>query len=176
MTGEISACRRIIPVLLALAFGMSLANAQQQSSQDKTQTPPTSGKAADTGQPPAEPLFRDYKGVSIGMSVDDVRKKLGKPAEKDDRMDFFVFSDKERARVYYDNDKKVYAVIVTYIGKSSGAPAPSAVLGSDIEAKPDGSMYKMVNYPAAGYWVAYSRTPGDEPMVMVTMQKSSSPK
>jgi hypothetical protein len=37
-------------------------------------------------------------------------------------------------------------------------------------------MYKMVNYPAAGYWVAYSRTPGDEPMVMVTMQKSSSPK
>jgi hypothetical protein len=41
-----------------------------------------------------------------------------------------------------------------------------------IEAKPDGSMYKMTTYPQAGYWVAYSRTPGDAPLVMITMQKT----
>lgn len=119
----------------------------------------------------AEPLFRDYKGVQIGMSADEVRAKLGKPEEKSDGMDFFVFSDKERARVYYQ-DGKASAVIATYMGKDNDAPTPLAVLGTDIEAKPDGSLYRMMTYPQAGYWVAYSRTPGDTPLVMITMQKS----
>ena len=42
----------------------------------------------------------------------------------------------------------------------------------EIEAKPDGSMYQMTPYKEAGYWVAYSRTPGEQPMVIITMQKS----
>ncbi len=118
-----------------------------------------------------EPLYREYKGVHIGMSADDVRTKLGKPEEKSDAMDFYVFSDRERARVYYQ-DGKASAIIATYMGKESGAPAPAAVIGTDIEAKPDGSLYQMKTYPQAGYWVAYSRTSGDSPMVIITMQKS----
>ncbi|HEY9402075.1 MAG TPA: hypothetical protein VIQ24_05240 [Pyrinomonadaceae bacterium] len=118
-----------------------------------------------------EPLYREYKGVHIGMSAQDVRARLGKPEEKSDAMDFYVFSDRERARVYYQ-DGKVSAIIATYMGKESGAPAPLQVIGTDIEAKPDGSLYQMKTYPQAGYWVAYSRTPGDSPMVMITMQKS----
>ena len=120
---------------------------------------------------PAEPLYREYRGVTLGMSASDVRAKLGKPEEKSDEMDFFVFNERERARVYY-KDGKASAVIATYIGKDASAPAPAAVLGAEIEAKPDGSMYLMTPYPQAGYWVAYSRTPGDSPMVMITMQKS----
>lgn len=120
----------------------------------------------------AEPLFKEYKGVRVGLSADEVRAKLGKPEEKSDAMDFFVFSDRERARVYYDKDKKAHAVIVTYIGRNGGAPLPAAVIGTEIEAKADGSMYQMVTYPQAGYWVAYSRTAGDSPMVMITMQKT----
>jgi hypothetical protein len=108
--------------------------------------------------------------VTLGMSAKDARAKLGKPEEKGEAMDFFVFSEKERARLYYQ-DGKVSAIIATYIGKDGGAPPPAAVLGAEIEAKPDGSLYKMVTYPRAGYWVAYSRTPGDSPMVMITMQK-----
>lgn len=118
-----------------------------------------------------EPLYREYKGIQIGMSAQDVRTKLGKPEEKSDAMDFYVFSDQERARVYY-KDGKATAIIATYMGKDSGAPAPVAVIGTDIEAKPDGSLYQMKTYPQAGYWVAYSRTSGDSPMVIITMQKS----
>jgi hypothetical protein len=120
---------------------------------------------------PAEPLYREYRGVTLGMSADEVRAKLGKPSEKSDDMDFFVFNERERARVYYKGGK-ASAVIATYIGRDAGAPAPAAVLGAEIEAKPDGSMYQMTPYPQAGYWVAYSRTPGDAPMIMITMQKS----
>lgn len=63
------------------------------------------------------------------------------------------------------------AIIATYIGKDGGAPPPASVLGTEIKAKPDGSLYKMVTYPGADYWIAYSRTAGDSPLVMITIQK-----
>ncbi len=44
-----------------------------------------------------------------------------------------------------------------------------------MEAKPDGSAYKLVTYPRAGYWVAYSRTAGDEPLTIITMQRTQTP-
>ncbi|HEV2802588.1 MAG TPA: hypothetical protein VGW12_19100 [Pyrinomonadaceae bacterium] len=119
----------------------------------------------------AEPVYREYKGIQIGMSAENVRAKFGKPVEKSDAMDFYVFSERERARIYYQ-DGKVSAIISTYLGRDSGAPTPVAVIGTDIEAKPDGSLYQMKTYPQAGYWVAYSRTAGDSPMVIITMQKS----
>ena len=105
------------------------------------------------------------------MSADEVRGKLGKPEEKFDEFDIFALSDKERARVYYDKDRKARAVSVTYLG-TAGAPKPADVIGTEVEAREDGSMHKLVTYPEAGYWVSYSRTAGDSPLVMVTMQKT----
>jgi hypothetical protein len=159
---------------LTVAILLPFAAAAQEAS---TTTRATGAEATPQSTPStaagvaAEPLLRDYKGVTLGMSAKDARVKLGKPAEKGEAMDFFVFSEKERARVYYQ-DGKVSAIIAIYIGKEGGAPSPATVLGAEIEAKPDGSLYKMVTYPGAGYWVAYSRTPGDSPMVMITMQKT----
>ena len=140
--------------------------------QTQTQAQTVSTKAAQASNVPAdEPLYRGYKGVQIGTSQDEARKKLGSIQDKSKEMDFFVFSNRERARAYYDDKGKLSALIVTYIGKSADAPTPEAVFGSQAEAKPDGSIYKIVSYPKAGYWVAYSRTAGDEPMTMITMQK-----
>jgi hypothetical protein len=45
------------------------------------------------------------------------------------------------------------------------------VLGVELQAKPDGSMYELKRYPDAGYWVSYNRTAGDKPIVTITMQK-----
>ncbi|HJR08135.1 MAG TPA: hypothetical protein VJ842_12815 [Pyrinomonadaceae bacterium] len=116
------------------------------------------------------PLYKEYKGVHLGMSADEVRQKLGKPEETGKEQDLFVFSDTERSRVYYDSAKKATAIISTFIGKASNAPTPEAVLGTTIEAKSDGTLYKLVQYPEAGYWVAYSRTAGNEPLTIITMQ------
>ena len=167
--------------ILAPAAGAQESTPQQQQKAETTSTAQTTAStkpaeaqpaAAASAPAPAEPLFKEYKGVRVGLSAEEVRAKLGKPEEKSDQMDFFVFSDRERARVYYDADKKAHAVIVTYIGSNGGAPLPPAVIGTEIEPKADGSLYKMVTYPQAGYWVAYSRTPGDSPLVMITMQKT----
>jgi hypothetical protein len=118
-----------------------------------------------------KPLYVEYKGVRIGMETDEVRKKLGEPTDKGNVQDFFVFSEKESAQVFYDKTHKVMAISVNYVGEASGAPLPKVVLGTEVEAKADGAIHKMVRYPQAGYWVSYNRTGGDDPLVTVTMQK-----
>ena len=158
--------------LASFAFAQSPAQpappaAESARAGDKTTMPSATVAAVAT---PA-PLYGEYRGVKLGMSAGEVRAKLGDAEEKSDAMDFYVFSDTERARVYYQGGK-ASAIIATYLGRDAAAPAPAAVLGEEIEAKPDGSMYRMTMYPQAGYWVAYSRTAGDSPLVIITMQKT----
>ena len=117
------------------------------------------------------PHYEEFRGVRLGMTADEARERLGKPKDRDDAMDYYEFSDSQRARVYYDADKRVEAIIATYIGAEGGAPAPEAILGTAVEFASDGSGAKKIDYPAAGYWVAYSRTAGDQPFVMITMKK-----
>jgi hypothetical protein len=119
-----------------------------------------------------EPLFQTYRGVQIGFLADDVRKKLGTPANKDDDQDFYRINEKETAQVLYDKaSRKVTAISVDFLSGASEIITPQQVFGSDIEAKPDGSKYKMVRYPKVGYWISYSRTAGTDPIITVTLQK-----
>ncbi len=127
--------------------------------------------AQDDDKKDEQPSFREYKGIKLGMPADAVRKLLGKPADKGDTQDLFTFGDHETAQFYYDAAHNVSAISVSYFGDVSKAPAAKVVLGADAEAKPDGSLYKMIRYPKAGYWVSYSRTAGDSPMVIVAVQK-----
>ena len=119
----------------------------------------------------AAPVYADYKGIRIDMSADEVRSKLDHLKEKGKDQDVFVFYDAESAQVYYDARGKVTAISAIYMGDGMSAPKPEAVLGEDIQAKPDGSMYELKRYPTTGYWVAYSRTAGKNPIITVTMQK-----
>jgi hypothetical protein len=196
--------RRVTRLLLVsslcattLAFAAAGVGAQetaQPQAQTQTPTPAPTQTRTDDGQPatqtapqgeetapapaaaatPAAPLYSEFKGVKIGTSRDEARKMLGNPREKDKQQDFFLLSDRERARVYYDDKGAATAVIVTYVGKSGDIPTPKAILGTEPEQKPDGSIYKIVYYPEAGYWIAYSRTAGDNPLTIITMQRIAS--
>lgn len=117
-----------------------------------------------------EPPFSAYKGVRIGMTAEEARKLLGNPTEKDDKQDVYSFNDNESCQVYYDATKKVSAVSVTYFGGKS-VPTAKAVLGDEPEARQDGSVYKLIRFPKAGYWVSYTRTSGDSPMTIIAIQK-----
>jgi hypothetical protein len=147
----------LVPLLAATVLAFAAAGARAQDGPSP---------AADKDGPP----FHDYKGVHIGMTTDEARKKLGNPADKGDAQDFYSFNDKESAQLYYDSDHKVFAIAVTYLS-ADGAPAPKSVLGSEADKKDDGSLYKMVRFPKAGCWVSYVRTTGDAPMTIVTLQK-----
>ena len=120
--------------------------------------------------PEEDPVFHEYRGVKIGWVADDVRKKLGSPANKGDEQDFYVFGEKETCQVLYDKGQ-VTAISVDFMNGAKEVITPQQVFGSDFEAKPDGSKYKLVRYPKAGYWVSYSRTAGDTPIITVTIQR-----
>jgi hypothetical protein len=157
-----------IAVSLAVLALFSLANAQ-------TRVPRTATPGAQAALPAAqvlEPVLREYRGVQIGMSQEQARQRLGTPGDVSDRQDFYAFSGVESAQVFFDAQKRVMAVSVNYLGEQSGAPAPEKVFGTPVPATPDGSIYKMIRYEHAGYFVVYSRSGGDAPpLVTVTMQK-----
>lgn len=111
-----------------------------------------------------------FRGVKIGMATEDARKKLGSPREKSPEQDFYVFNDNEAVQIYYDKGA-VSAISIDYMNGANSIPSAKDVLGSDADAKADGSIHKVVRYPKAGYWVSYSRTAGNEPTITVTMQK-----
>lgn len=118
-----------------------------------------------------QPFYREYKGVSLGMTAADARAKLGRPTEMSDAQDFYNVSDRQTVQVHYGADKKVSAIAITYLDAKAGAPDPKSVFGADVEARTDGSVYKMERYTKAGCWVSYSRTAGSAPLVVVMLSK-----
>lgn len=159
-------------LLPAVLIACSIAHAQTSAT---TPPPPqevatvTNSSAAKATKPNV-PMFDDYRGVTIGMSANEVRSKLNN-IKKGDGQDLLNFSEHETAQIYYDDKGKVTAISIDYIGDNSGAPTPETVLGTTITAKPDGSMYQLNRYSDAGYWVSYNRTAGDKPIITITMQK-----
>jgi len=139
-----------------LASSLSSATAQRRAAQNGDEE---------------TPVFHEYRGVQIGMAADEARKKLGGPKDKSEEQDFFVINDKETAQVVYDKAHKVSAISVDYLSGATDVPTPRAVVGSDIQPKPDGSQNKLVRYQKAGFWVCYNKTAGDSPMISVTIQK-----
>ena len=134
----------------------------------------TAQKRANLATVEEQPKFHEYRGVQLGWLADDVRKKLGAPANKGDEQDFYIFGDKETAQIFYDKDsRQVTAISVDFMSGAREVITPEQVFGSDFEAKADGSKSKLVRYPKAGYWVSYSRTAGDTPIITVTIQKLS---
>lgn len=117
-----------------------------------------------------EPLFTEFKGVRIGTPTEEARKKLGSPTNKADDQDLW-YSDTQTLQVYYDKNKAVSAISIDFSSGATGIPSAKDVIGGEPDAKADGSAYKMVRYPKAGYWVSYSRTAGASPTVTVTIQK-----
>ncbi|HYJ87020.1 MAG TPA: hypothetical protein VEW46_13250 [Pyrinomonadaceae bacterium] len=148
-------------VLIIAAAGFTLSNAQA----------PRKVAASHSGGEDPSPLFLEYRGVQLGMTADEVRKKLGAPREKGDEQDFYVFGENETAQVLYDKTHKVTAISADFMTIGNNTPTAKDVFGADVEAKADGSVYKMVRYAKAGYWLSFNRTSGTSPMTTVTLQR-----
>jgi hypothetical protein len=154
-------CTRAVAFIVA-AISLVVFSVGHAPAQRKAATP--------SGEEEASP-YKDYRGVQLGMTADEVRKKLGNPKDKGDEQDFFVFGDNESAQIVYDSTHKVITISADYLSTEATVPTCKQVLGSEVEAKADGSVYKMVRFPKAGYWLSYNRTAGASPMTSITWQK-----
>lgn len=120
--------------------------------------------------PKVQKAMSEYRGISIGMKTDEVRAKLGEPKDKSVEMDMYSFAETETAQFYYET-QVVKAMMITFTGDLKAAPTPLEVFGADAEVKEDGSIFKMVRYPKAGYWISYNRSGGTDQVISLAFQK-----
>jgi len=114
-----------------------------------------------------QPLYREYRGVRLGMTAAETRAKLGEPAMKSDEQDFYVFSANETAQIVYTG-QKVVTISTDYNG-GVGAPDYKSVVGEDLLQKPDGSSFRMVLYDSERFWVSYYKSASVQPVVTITI-------
>jgi hypothetical protein len=143
----------VLGAALWFLMAASIAQAQRKASEDDSA------------------VFHDYRGIQLGMSADEVRKKLGEPKDKADEQDFYIFGETETAQIVYDKTHKVITISADFLTAATSIPTSKQVFGAEVEAKGDGSVYKMVRFPKAGYWLSYNRTSGNSPLTTVTLQK-----
>ena len=162
----------MVGVLMILVTWLASRSFAQEVAQQKAVTGPTASKS---GTP--APVMTEYRGVKIGLTAGNVRDLIDeKPQSEDDSGYFYVFSDSETAQILLDDNKRVRAIAVTYLGKDANAPTYEAVFGKDMPVKhsADGRVYNMVTYPKSGFWVAYSSL-GPEaknPLISITIQST----
>ena len=148
----------VMTTLLVLAWG---AKAQAQKSRAAVNAAPAVNQ---------QPLYREYKGVRLGMTAEEVRTKLGNPTFMDKELGYFVVSETETVQIAYDTAGKVKIISIDY-QNGIGAPEPRAVVGAELETRENGSLYKVVHYENQGFWVSYGRTAGPVIIVSITIQK-----
>lgn len=117
-----------------------------------------------------QPIYTQYRGIHLGMTATEVRAKLGDPVMKSTEQDYYVMSSNETAQFVYDADQKVVTISTDYVG-GVGAPDFKKVVGEGaLLEKPDGSLFRMVQYKSAGMWVSYHKSATTAPVVTVTIQ------
>ena len=128
---------------------------------------------AQTGSKKITPVFLDYKGIKIGMPADDVRARLGKAKSDDKDGLFYTISEIETVQIIFDAQQKVRTMSIMFDGENLNPLKFEDVFGKSVEPEKQagGSIYKLISYPDAGYWVSYNRMAGDKPMTVVVMQK-----
>ena len=150
----------LIGALLILLLGSLVANGQSVAPGAIT---------ARGGAQAQQPLYREYRGVRLGMTATEVRAKLGEPALKSDEQDFFVISANETAQIAYNAAQKVMTISTDYAG-GIGAPDYRTAVGEGmLLTRPDGSVFKMAMYDSERFWVSYNKSATTVPVVTITI-------
>jgi hypothetical protein len=114
-----------------------------------------------------QPLYKEYRGVRLGMTAAETRAKLGEPAMKSDEQDFYVVSANETVQIAYIG-QKVVTISTDYVG-GVDAPDYRSVVGEGLLEKPDGSLFRMVMYNSERFWVTYNKSTSAVPVVTITI-------
>jgi hypothetical protein len=165
MTYNIEKLRPRIVEILFFAIGVILLLLLGTIASGRTET--QAKKVARGHSQVQQPLYREYRGVRLGMTAAEARTKLGEPAMKSDEQDFYVFSANETAQIVY-SEQKVVTISTDYAG-GVGAPDYKSVVGEDLLQRPDGSSFRMVLYDSERFWVSYNKSASAVPVVTITI-------
>lgn len=150
----------LLGMLVLLLLAVVIANGQSQAETVRAVKAPAQIQ---------QQLYREYRGVRLGMTAVEVRAKLGEPAMKSDEQDFYIFSANETAQIAYDAAHKVVTISTDYTG-AVGAPDYKTVVGEGLLLqRPDGSLFRMVFYNSEHIWVSYNKSGSVVPVVTVTI-------
>jgi len=103
--------------------------------------------------------MREYKGVKLGLSRDEVHKVLGNPATTSENQDAYDLPGDTSLTVHFDNSA-VKAIQISFLDAKT-APAMKDVVGeSDVEVTQmeNGATHARVNVSAEKFWVSYYKS------------------
>ena len=167
MRNSVGKSRITVTELIFLLLGMLLLLALARIATGQSEAP--GGRSLKSQAQVQQPLYKEYRGVHLGMTAAEVRAKLGEPAMKSDEQDFFVISANETAQVAYNAAQKVMTISTDYAG-GAGAPDYRNVVGEGmLLQRPDGTVFKMVMYDAERFWVTYSKSATTPSIVTITI-------
>src|ERR1041385_672956 len=156
-----------ITELIFLLIGMLLLLALARIVNGQTEA--RGVRAANAHAQVTQSLYREYRGVRLGMAAAEVRAKLGEPAMKSDEQDFFVISVNETAQIAYTAAQKVMTISTDYTG-GVAAPDYRSVVGEGLLLeRPDGSLFRMVMYDSERFWVSYNKSATSPSIVTITI-------
>ena len=152
----------------AFMFALALSTYAQAVADNRQKAP---DEQVTKSQATTTPM-KEYRKVSIGMAADEVESAWGEPKIKDESGFLYNLSDHETAQIEVGPDKKVTAIAIMY-KEGEGAPSLAEVFGAGATAdrQPNGTIYKMVRYADAGYWISYYEGSGDNAVTTVTIRK-----
>jgi hypothetical protein len=152
--------------LTCLAIGSLLLLLMGAIAKGQSKTPAT--KVSKAHSQIQQPLYREYRGVRLGMTAAESRAKLGEPAMKSDEQDFYVVSANETAQIAY-TAQKVVMISTDYAG-GVGAPDYQSVVGEGpLEQRPNGSLFRRVLNDSERFWVSYNKSASIVPVVTITI-------
>jgi hypothetical protein len=158
---------RLVKVVLILAAISGFTLCAQSVRSDWT-----SYRSATQDPPPASvKVMREYKGVKLGLTREQVHTALGKPANTNENMDDYKLTGEDTMTVHYEKGE-VKAIQLSFLDPKN-APAWKDVVGetAEITQLDNGGKHSRTMISEEKFWVSiYQNKDGSNTQITISRQ------
>lgn len=115
-------------------------------------------------------VMREFRGVSLGMKLEDVHTKLGNPESKTEASEDYKIGGDDTMTVYYDGG--AVKTIQLLFAEPKNAPAWTEVIGNaEVKTHDNGSKTARIEVAEEKFWISmYQNKSGT--MITITISRS----